>query len=495
VRIWGEEPLGLTAARTALARVADGDSSLSECTGYEWLAWALFSNGRDDEAVVAANLAVEAVAEEGEHKDRHRRDVEAIRAAVEAAPATLSATETELAALQPEVAVRRTWSFAPADESQRFLHDTLAELLGKLGSLAAKEKAAVDQRLSWAQQIQQLSLAHPNARHTWAAVRAAIAQNPKYAGQTIDLRDQDITGLVPIGENPVTRLWEFYELRSAWDGTQDPRAIAIPSHEPDGSIEVTGELGIVFVLLPGGTFLMGAQKAAPDGPNFDPAARDDETPHEVTLAPFFLARHELTQGQWARLWSGDASLRSPSQYKAGHDVAGSQITMANPVESVDWTMCDTLLTRHGLVLPTEAQWEYGCRAGTTTPWIVDLTALKTVANVASQDAKPYGVSWTLESWQDGHVVHAPVGAYASNNFGLYDMHGNVWEWCRDWYGTYRTERPGDGLRSGSGSSGRCYRGGSFSGPAAFARSAGRLHVAPALRNFVLGCRPARTSRL
>ncbi|HET9361531.1 MAG TPA: hypothetical protein VFO58_17385, partial [Vicinamibacterales bacterium] len=89
---------------------------------------------------------------------------------------------------------------------------------------------------------------------------------------------------MPIGENPVTHLWEFYEMRSSWDGVQDPRTILIPQHRGDGSIEVMGDTGIVFVLLPGGTFLLGAQRQNAVRPHFDPDARRDDPPvHEVTL--------------------------------------------------------------------------------------------------------------------------------------------------------------------------------------------------------------------
>jgi sulfatase modifying factor 1 len=382
------------------------------------------------------------------------------------------------------------------------IDDTLAELSGKLASLAGKEKAEVDKRLGWSKQIQGLSLAHPNARHTWGSVRSAIASNPNYTGQQIELRDQDITGLVPIGENPMTKLWEFYELRSAWDGKADPREIAIPAHESDGSIKVTGDAGIVFVLLPGGTFLMGAQRENKDGPNFDPQAEGDETPHEVTLAPFFLGRHELTQGQWARLWSSDESLRWPSFYRVGVKYRGIPVPIgqSHPVENVDWAMCDTLLRRSGLSLPTEAQWEFGCRAGRATPWYTgDLpTSLVGHANVQDRDAVKDFPSWGIaEEFEDGFAGPAPVGRYPGTNaFGLYDMHGNVWEWCLDWFGNYEAQcKAGDGLRLGGSSSGsRATRGGGCRFPAAFARSAYRVGNDPSVRVDICGLRPSRALR-
>jgi formylglycine-generating enzyme required for sulfatase activity len=251
--------------------------------------------------------------------------------------------------------------------------------------------------------------------------------------------------------------------------------------------------GIVFVLLPGGTVTLDSQKDDPNAPFYDPQREDNETLRKVTLSPFLLARHELTQGQWSRLWTWDTELRVPSLYKSGQSIGGKKITMANPVESVDWGMSDRLLTRHGMSLPTEAQWEYGCRGGTTTPWNVTLADLRKVANVADADAKRAVPSWTCETWADGHVVHASVGSFGANGFGLYDVHGNVWEWCRDHSSDYGSERSGDGVRPDSAdrSASRVYRGGCFDDPAANARSAVRGHDPPSNRNYNLGLRPAR----
>ena len=223
----------------------------------------------------------------------------------------------------------------------------------------------------------------------------------------------------------------------------------------------------------------------------DAERNDDEMLHEVQLSPFLLARHELTQGQWARLWFGSEDDRLPSRYAAGQSFAGRPVTAANPVEQVDWTMSRDVMRMHGLRLPTEAQWEYGCRADSVTPWCVGKDLLVGYANLADQTAKRERVSWPCESWQDGYFQHAPVGSFAPNAFGLYDVHGNVWEWCADRYGAYGSERPGDGLNLVSGSSSRVYRGGSFDLPAAYARSSHRDAIGPAVRADYLGLRPAR----
>jgi formylglycine-generating enzyme required for sulfatase activity len=383
------------------------------------------------------------------------------------------------------------WTFPPDRNSERFLHDTLADLQQKLDRLDVEQRKLVARRLSWAEQIEELSTNHPNAQHSWPDVRAAIARNPSYADCRMDLSVENVLGLAPIGENPVTGLWEFYHLRSAWDGESDPREISIPTHDFDGSIPVTEEAGIVFVLLPGGKVTLGSQNTDPDGPNYDRQADDDEVLHEVTLSPFFLARHEMTQAQWERLWSGDESLRQPSRYKEG-DFPGNvhRITRVHPVEQVSWPMCNTLLTQHGLVLPTEAQWEYGCRGGTTTAWWVPEDQLQDVANVADALVQEH-TSWVSESWRDGHIVHAPVGSFEANPFGLFDVHGNLWEWCREMYGAYGDERDGDGLREAETTLVRVNRGGSFGNLASYARSAKRSSDSPSFRLSGLGLRPAR----
>jgi len=299
-------------------------------------------------------------------------------------------------------------------------------------------------------------------------------------------------GLVPLGVDPASHLFEFVHLASGAPGRE------IPARDPrTGRLEPTGDMGIVFVLLPGGTFTMGAQALDPDGPNHDPLAQPNERPNEVTLAPFFLAKYEMTQGQWSRLWHGEAALRFPSYYRIGKSYRGSpgEVSTRHPVENVSWDMCDLVLRQAVLVLPTEAQWEYGCRGGTTTPWYTGASpeALSGHANLLDYDAIANYPDWGVpEGFFDGYAGPAPVGHYGTANpFGLSEVHGNVWEWCRDCLGSYDLPaRTGDGLRE-PGTANRVHRGGAYRLNAPLARSALRYGNGPATRNFSLGLRPAR----
>ncbi|MBK8974394.1 MAG: SUMF1/EgtB/PvdO family nonheme iron enzyme [Planctomycetes bacterium] len=395
-------------------------------------------------------------------------------------------------------------SAAAGSESDGFLRDTLADLVERIETFERDTVADVERRLRWARAIEGLTSAHPNARVGWDAVRSVLGTSELYGTDRITLAPQ--LGLVPLGTNPRTGLLEFYHLRSAWDGDSDPAAIEIPMHDPDdGTIPVGEDTGIVFVLVPGGTFTMGAQASDPRSPSFDPLAEADESPHRVTLAPFFIARHELTQGQWERLRSG-ALPSLPSNYPAGEENGmGGRVTLAHPVESVDHESCRMLMDHHGLVLPTEAQWEYACRAGTATPWWTgadreSLVRPGLVANIADESARRHGADWKeIADWpgyDDGHLLHAPVDTYRDNPWGLHCVHGNVYEWCADEYGSYSGPvRAGDGYRlEPDGSHLRVARDGAFVGPVRFTRASFRDGLAPGFRGNDLGMRAARAIR-
>ena len=178
-------------------------------------------------------------------------------------------------------------------------------------------------------------------------------------------------------------------------------------------------------------------------------------------------------------------------------------SLRHPVEEVSWEMCDEVLTRLGLVLPTEAQWEYACRAGTSTPWWTGKkkASLPTAANLADRFAEQIGApaSWPFETRDDGYTVHAPVGSFKANAFGLHDVHGNVFEWCRDWYGGFEIRvNAGDGERQvpREGARYRVIRGGGFGYATEYARSAYRYYATtarPGTASTPSGCGPPGSS--
>jgi formylglycine-generating enzyme required for sulfatase activity len=132
-------------------------------------------------------------------------------------------------------------------------------------------------------------------------------------------------------------------------------------------------------------------------------------------------------------------------------------------------------------LPTEAEWEYACRARSTTRYWNgdDQEGLARIANVADGTAKQKFSDWTTITARDGHVFTAPVGSFPANPFGLHDMHGNVWEWCADWYDSeyYENSPAADPQGPGSGSS-RVLRGGSWSSAPSNGRCALRSNFTP-----------------
>ena len=221
--------------------------------------------------------------------------------------------------------------------------------------------------------------------------------------------------------------------------------------------------GIRFVRLPGRSFEMGS----PEGETgrIDPY----EAVHTVWLTPFLIAKYEVKQSEYEGVMTGNT---------AGLDATPSTATGANlPVEQVSWDdlhATDGFLERTGLVLPSEAQWEYACRAGTSGPY---------AGNGNLDD-----MGW--HSGNSGDSTH-DVGGKSANQFGLHDMHGNVLEWCEDVYKSdfYADDVPGFDPVSILGSGRRVLRGGFFSFGAQFARSALRAGNSPTDRLEYLGFRP------
>ena len=182
--------------------------------------------------------------------------------------------------------------------------------------------------------------------------------------------------------------------------------------------------------------------------------------------------------------------------------AGFEQTDEHPVVNVSWNdavaFCKWLSKKEGKTyrLPTEAEWEYACRAGTTTRYYSgdDPETLAKVGNVADATAKAKfpDWKWTIKA-SDGYVFTAPVGQFKPNAFGLYDMHGNAWQWCADWYGDeYYAKSPADDPTGPDAGDVRVLRGGSWAHRPLFTRSAIASGIPPDSRNNFAGFRVART---
>jgi formylglycine-generating enzyme required for sulfatase activity len=174
--------------------------------------------------------------------------------------------------------------------------------------------------------------------------------------------------------------------------------------------------------------------------------------------------------------------------------------LMQPVESVSWHECTDALRRVGLALPTEAQWEYGARARTDSPYWTgsQRESLRGAANIADISyGRMFRDTRFREEWiDDGFGLHARVGSFEANAFGVHDVAGNVWEWCRDLFGGYELDvAEEDGLRlvpEQDGPRPRINRGGSFENAASLARSAFRGRILPDGSSPMLGVRAARS---
>ncbi len=494
---FGQEARGLAIATEALTTASDDQRAPILDT----IAWGRLALGDDEGALEASRAGLAAAGEEG--AEEYQGYLDRITAAAEVARSDegLAAVAEEVATLEVRIAKldaaldeRIEWNFPADEENARWWNAQLIQLIDGLESLRDVLVAAdvvtseygwsVGKRLVFAERLELGFAEGGEYDQAWAAVLPVIrASHPTLADLTAQL------GLLPIGMDPESGLWEFAHL-----ATGEPAV-----RGADGRLSLTEETGLVFVLIAGGTFLMGAQKMDPEGDNYDPQAQSGEGPvHPVTLSPYFLSKYEMTQGQWKRSTAVNPSSYGPDgTWSSTWSRGNPEASLLNPVEQVTWTECMALMARLELELPSEAQWENGCRAGTgSVYWSGDeLETLEEVGNIKDQYALNNGASaWTgHEAIDDGNTLHGRVGSYRANAFGLHDVHGNVLEWCRDGYesGAYVLEGRTDPLVSGSGSAYRVNRGGSFNNPARIARSAIRSNRTPEGRNISLGLRPAK----
>ena len=242
-----------------------------------------------------------------------------------------------------------------------------------------------------------------------------------------------------------------------------------------------------MVLIPSGTFLMGS-------PDDEPGRHDSEGPqHLVTVPTFFMGRYPITQAQWravAAMPKVEHDLEpDPSEFK------GDQ----RPVEQVSWEepmeFCARLSahTKRSYSLPSEAEWEYACRAGTTTPFHFGETITTDVANYRGTDNKEYNWSGSYGDGPKGEYREetTPVDYFGvANAFGLCDMHGNVWEWCLDsWHENYEGAPTDRSAWNAYGARDRrVLRGGSWDFNPGYCRSAYRDDINPAYRYYDYGFR-------
>jgi len=307
-------------------------------------------------------------------------------------------------------------------------------------------------------------------------------------------------------------------------------AAAEPTAPPK---QITNSIGMKLTLIPSGEFQMGSGESAyATAAFFDknygenhltPYFFKDEHPqHRVRITmPFYLGTYHVTRGQF-RQFVADAEYKTdaekgkkpgawgwdPDKKEFGFwwdyswRKAGFQQTDEHPVVNVSWNdavaFCKWLSGKEGKTyqLPSEAEWEYACRAGTTTRFYSgdDPETLAKVGNVADAAAKAKFPDWTWTiKASDGYVFTSPVGSFQANTYGLYDMHGNAWQWCADWYGAeYYAASPADDPAGPDSGNDRVLRGGSWGGRLHCSRSAGRNWLTPDFRVGDAGFRVART---
>ncbi len=252
---------------------------------------------------------------------------------------------------------------------------------------------------------------------------------------------------------------------TVYDSAMTVKTVSVTSTGPPATY--SNSLGQSFVLIPSGTFTMGS-------PTSEPGRNKDEAQHEVVITqPYYMQATEVTQAQWKAVMG-----RNPSHFSSCGDNC--------PAENISWNDAQDYIVQMNALgegtyrLPTEAEWEYASRAGSTTAFGNG----EITQTGCSNDPILQSMGWYC--YNASNKTH-PVAQKTPNAWGLYDMHGNAWEWCHDWYDSYPSQKVTDPTGPSTGS-GRLVRGGSWFDNAMVCRSAYRYYSSPTPGDSVNGLR-------
>ncbi len=365
------------------------------------------------------------------------------------------------------LATARPWHFATPTE--QVAHDSLAPLITAIEAFLAKDGLVdtLSQELAFVQSLASVQQKHQAA---WDQAARRVQEDPRFHGLALHAQ----AGLIPLGPDPRSGLEEFALIRSG----------NIPERDDDEQLVLTDETALILVLLPGARYVMGSRRRATNP--------IEQRRPPIQLTSFFVAKHELTWGQWKRLGGPALSPAASAVQLLSRSAAGPR----HPMESISWLVTRTHLRRHGLEIPSEAQWEYAARGtrDAPTPWLPGVLD-PPPANLRDRSFFASSGRRSSRLYDDGAALTAPVGSYPPNGFGLHDVLGNVAEWCRESYYPVPLEifarDDGDGFHHVPRSGLRAVRGAGYDAApsSVYIGARSRRHELVAWR--ALGVRPVR----
>jgi len=347
------------------------------------------------------------------------------------------------------------WSSSSlAAGARRELHEVIA---GE--KLLERRRPTVLRRAEIARTLDDATIVKPHVE--WRNTVQAIANSETYSGLTILPQ----LGLIPLGQDPVSSLEEFWVVASG----------SRPTRDQSGTYRLGKGSGIVLVLLPGGTAELGSPE---DVKNYRPI----EQRREVCVAPFFISKYETTQSQWIQIMEDNPSKFAEESHT---DTPGS---LLHPVETVSATECDDFVRRLGVRLPSPGEWEYASRGGSRLAYAYGDTAsaLEGRENVRDRTLGSSGAMLGAP-WLDRYLGTAPVGSFQANLFGIFDMIGNTSEWCDH---IFHRSSPGSFSEPEAGT--REFRGGNWYVDFEYSRPGYVGWALPKTANQTLGFRCARS---